>query len=521
MSSPTIATNGGTGSLNSSTSTIRPPKEPKAPKQPKPQAQSQTQPQSQPNALTQAQAQGADAKGKSAKELKKEKRAAAVASRAVGGADSPIPGDRRPALSTNNSVDGRHGGLPVGGSGAGGGGALNVGGAGPSAPRRPPHYSEPSATSLSTIQQNLFFSHLPHQETPDTAAALATGKLHPIIVRLGVLMSSGQLRGANARTMGMMAAFREVIRDYECPDQAVLWKDLPIYLSPMIAWLETCRPKGVGGGNAIRWLKSEINRLGEEGDRSETEQKEYLVEAIGLYLRDRIEFAGKVIADNAKEKIRPGDTVVTYARSSVVERVLLEAWRDMKAENPEASFKVVVVDSRPLLEGRHLLDALSSAGLQCSYILLPLLSSILPQADLVLLGGSALHSDGALYSRSGTALVAMLAKEHRVPVVACVETYKFGEKVVLDGVATNELGKIDDLLRNPLSANHNSNSSNNLSDIAAIAIGSNEKLRQNLTPLHLVYDVTPPSLITAVCTEIGFIPPSSVPTVLGKTSGLI
>jgi translation initiation factor eIF-2B subunit delta len=97
-------------------------------------------------------------------------------------------------------------------------------------------------------------------------------KLHPDVIRLGVLMSEGMLRGANSRTMAMMACFQQVIRDYDCPDQAVLWKDLPIYLSPMIAWLESCRPKGVGGGNAIRWLKSEINRLGEEDyERTETE----------------------------------------------------------------------------------------------------------------------------------------------------------------------------------------------------------------------------------------------------------
>jgi len=84
-------------------------------------------------------------------------------------------------------------------------------------------------------------------------------------------MANGTLRGANARTLAMMMAFQEVIRDYECPDQAVLWKDLPIYLSPMIAWLETCRPKGVAGGNSIRWLKSEINKLGEGDERTETE----------------------------------------------------------------------------------------------------------------------------------------------------------------------------------------------------------------------------------------------------------
>ncbi|WRT68686.1 uncharacterized protein IL334_005666 [Kwoniella shivajii] len=457
-------------------------------------------------------------KGKSAKDLKKEKRAAAVAARAV--SDNPADSGR-PSLSTQNSADGRQGGSNQSQHGHShntnnnaAGSTTGGGGAGPSIPKRPVHFSEPSALSLSTIQQNLFFSHLPHQETPDTATALRTGKIHPLIIRLGVLMSSGTLRGANARTMGMMAAFREVIRDYECPDQAVLWKDLPIYLSPMIAWLEGCRPKGVGGGNAIRWLKSEINRLGEQGDRSEAEQRDYLLEAIGLYLRDRIEFADKVIADHAKEKIKNGDTVVTYARSSVVERVLLEAWRDMKAADPEAGFKVIVVDSRPLLEGRQFLEALSSAGLSCTYIFLPLLSSILPQADLVLLGGSALHSDGALYSRSGTALVAMLAKEHRVPVVACVETYKFGEKVVLDGVATNELGRTEGLLDLPCGKNFGLNKKE--SDNPKTGGG-----RNNLTPLHLVYDVTPPSLITAVCTEIGFIPPSSVPTVLGKASNVV
>lgn len=81
------------------------------------------------------------------------------------------------------------------------------------------------------------------------------------------------------------------------------------------------------------------------------QQKAYLVEAIGVYIRDRIEFADQVIADNAKEKIHPGSTIVTFARSSVVERVLLEAWRDMREQDPEATFEVIVVDSRPLNEG--------------------------------------------------------------------------------------------------------------------------------------------------------------------------
>jgi translation initiation factor eIF-2B subunit delta len=109
--------------------------------------------------------------------------------------------------------------------------------------------------------------------------------------------------------------------------------------------------------------------------KADVQQKAALIESIGHYVRDRIEYADQLITESAMEKINPGDTVVTYARyvwlsaphtlttlislmqtdprSSIVERVLIEAWRKMKAQNPEATFEVVVVDSRPLNEGKQ------------------------------------------------------------------------------------------------------------------------------------------------------------------------
>lgn len=39
----------------------------------------------------------------------------------------------------------------------------------------------------------------------------------------------------------------------------------------------------------------------------------------------------------------------------------------------------------------------------------------------------------------------MLAKENRIPVVAACETYKFGERVLLDAVTGNELGGLREL----------------------------------------------------------------------------
>lgn len=66
---------------------------------------------------------------------------------------------------------------------------------------------------------------------------------------------------------------------------------------------------------------------------------------IDSFIRDRILLADKVIEQHSIEKIQNGDTILTYARSSVVEGVLLEAKRQGK------DFSVVVVDSRPLNEG--------------------------------------------------------------------------------------------------------------------------------------------------------------------------
>lgn len=143
----------------------------------------------------------------------------------------------------------------------------------------------------------------------------------------------------------------------------------------------------------------------------------------------------------------------------MVQKVLLGAHAEGR------QFSVIVVDSRPMLEGssinlhshrqtfvliivplfvyglgKRLLSILASAGIQCTYILLPAVGAIINEVSLVLVGAHSIHSNGAVYSRAGTALVAMMAKQHSVPVVVCCETYKYSETVQLDSFTKNELG---------------------------------------------------------------------------------
>jgi translation initiation factor eIF-2B subunit delta len=142
--------------------------------------------------------------------------------------------------------------------------------------------------------------------------------MHPLIVRLGLLLttpaSNPVLRGTNARSIALLLTFKEIILTHTWPARE-MHRVLPNYISPMIGFLDTCRPKGIAGGNVIRWLKSEINRIGtDESIRDEEGQKRLMEEAIDGFLRERIELADEVICDFAVEKIRDGDTIVTYAR---------------------------------------------------------------------------------------------------------------------------------------------------------------------------------------------------------------
>ena len=66
---------------------------------------------------------------------------------------------------------------------------------------------------------------------------------------------------------------------------------------------------------------------------------------------------------------------------------------------------------------------------------------IMQEVTRVFLGAASMLSNGTVYSRVGTAGVAMVAHAYSVPVMICCETYKFHERVQLDSITCNELGK--------------------------------------------------------------------------------
>ncbi|XP_077253730.1 uncharacterized protein LOC143892752 isoform X3 [Tasmannia lanceolata] len=160
-------------------------------------------------------------------------------------------------------------------------------------------------------------------------------------------------------------------------------------------------------------------------------------------VRDLTAKIDKVIVRHAVTKIRDGDVLLTYGSSSVVEMILLHAHELGK------QFRVVVVDSRPKLEGQSLLRRLVAKGISCTYTHVNAISYIMHEVTRVFLGASSVLSNGTVYSRVGSACVAMVAHAFHVPVIICCEAYKFHERVQLDSICSNELGDPDAISKVP------------------------------------------------------------------------
>ncbi|KAL0424557.1 UNVERIFIED_CONTAM: Translation initiation factor eIF-2B subunit delta [Sesamum radiatum] len=307
------------------------------------------------------------------------------------------------------------------------------------------------------------FRHLPQYEHGTRLPELESkffklDSVHPAVYKVGLQFLAGEISGGNARCIAMLQAFQESIKDYSTPPEKALFRDLTTKINSYVSFLIECRPLSISMGNAIRFLKTRIANW--PLNLSESEAKANLISDIERFINEKIIIADKVIVKHAVTKIRDGDVLLTYASSSAVEMILVQAYELGK------QFRVVIVDSRPKLEGQR-----------CSVL-----------------------SNGTVYSRVGTACVAMVAHQFRVPVLICCEAYKFHERVQLDSICFNELGDPD-----AVSRDYTRKEINSLDGWAN---------SENLQPLNLIYDATPSDYVSMIITDYGMVPPTSVPVIV-------
>jgi translation initiation factor eIF-2B subunit delta len=362
-------------------------------------------------------------------------------------------------------------------------------------PPNQPADTPKTATTRSTAGG--LVSHLKAHQDPEllfeTGATLRasigadTTQLHPAVVERGYRFSTGQIRGGNARCRAMLETFAAILPDYvnasNSTDEDFRQTIDQMILKPAFTyWTEHCRPHSVSMGNAFTFLKTAVASLDRDLDAMACVDK--LQESIHAYERERIEYAMAAIADLTCQKLlRDRDEVLlVYGHSEVITKILQGAVSACR------QLRVILVDSRPLLEGKKQLEKIRELGIPCTYILLNAMTYVFQDVTKVLLGTAAMMSDGSVMGRVGTASVAMVAAAHNIPVLVCGETYKISNRVQLESITNNELGDPN--------------------------LVSTDGDTTNSKRLNLLYDLTPASFVSGIVTELGIVPPTSIAVLL-------
>lgn len=405
------------------------------------------------------------------------------------------------------------------------------------------------------------FSHLETREQRNAASPSISHIVHHSILSLSLKIASYKIVGSIPRLKSMLEVFKVVISDYKTPSNNSLQRHLTGHLSHQIEYLKSARPLSVAMGNAIRWLKQEISRI--SLDMTDASAKSYLCEKIDEFIKEKIELSDRVIIQHAAQHISNGSTIVTFGHSQVLEDLFKYCVLEQRKK-----FNLIIVDSRPLFEGKTLFNNLintevspsiiedgtsdassvSSKGtrsvpitkeyIKVHYLLINSLSStVLEDVDCVFVGAHAMLSNGRLYSRVGTGLLAMMCHTRNIPVLTCCESIKFSDKVQLDSVTTNELADPDDLVQhvdstppakkafaleqflNQMESTKENPKFKKKEDTEKLTSLNDWKDISNLNVLNIMYDLTPPEYIKKVITELGALPPSSVPVILREYRG--
>ncbi len=179
-----------------------------------------------------------------------------------------------------------------------------------------------------------------------------------------------------------------------------------------------------------------------------------------------------------RDALRPLLTgpLVTLSRSGTVERALIDLLPDL----PDASREIAIGESRPGGEGIASARALAAHGWRVTLLADAALGSYVTRAALVLVGADSIRPDGALVNKVGTYLLALAARDARLPFYAVCETLK----IAASGfpLALEEMDPVE-LLPDPI---------------------------PGVTARNPYFDVTPARLVTGVVTERGLLTPPAI-----------
>lgn len=275
--------------------------------------------------------------------------------------------------------------------------------------------------------------------------------IHPHILEACLNLQSNSLPRSNQTCIAILTALKQVIVDFEAPsiDAQIIFTFVELW-SRQTAFLKECKQLHAGVLNALEDADRMILALQSadiKGDQNRLREiKTKMLDWFDTYIADKIVYAQEEMVRLGLELIpkHKKDTILVIGLNYAMEKTLIQACQD------ERDITVIVVDTCPSFGLRDFASRLSAAGVPVKYTLLTGIGSLIPRATKLFIGASYVLGNGGVVGQIGTSMIAYMASQHKLPVIAFCETYKFTQRVNLDQIKNNEVGEPSEMTGNRL-----------------------------------------------------------------------
>ena len=122
---------------------------------------------------------------------------------------------------------------------------------------------------------------------------------------------------------------------------------------------------------------------------------------------DLIHKTKQQIIETGAELIQDGDTIMTHCHSSVSSAIIVKAFKDGKNIN------AICTETRPRYQGRKTAEELVSAGIPTVQVVDSAMRWVLRKKsiDKIIIGLDAITSEGTIFNKIGSRLLALAAKD--------------------------------------------------------------------------------------------------------------
>ncbi|MFQ5761416.1 MAG: NUDIX domain-containing protein [Candidatus Bathyarchaeia archaeon] len=248
-----------------------------------------------------------------------------------------------------------------------------------------------------------------------------------------------------------------------------------LHLKSVAYQLMDCRPSMAPLQTLMSNLLFALNYSGETHTAADLRK---LTLAVVSELSHAAEIAVRKVAENATGVLEGFRTVLSNTYSSTV----METLKVLSEKSHR--MRVVVLESRPLLEGRRTALELRQRGLDVTLVVDAAAGRLMKETDGVIVGADGVLGDGSVVNKVGTYPLALAAHDQDVPFHVLADTFKFNVASLLDGDVALEEKEGTEVFMPPE--------------------GSKVKVR------NPYFDITPARLISLIITEDRIVKPQEV-----------